>query len=82
MKRFMMAITLGCLLPISSLAGEIPCGVTSPPPPPPDPPSMTSTMPGDIPTGGLVGQIPCDGLAQQAEDAAVAGFLTVLGWLT
>jgi hypothetical protein len=63
------------------LAGQIPCDFV--PPPPPDPPAMTSTtIPGDIPTGGVAGQIPTGGFAQQAEGAAVAGFLSILGWLT
>jgi len=81
MKRFTMATVLACILSVSAMAGEIPCDVI--PPPPPAPPAMTSTTtPGEFPTGGVAGQIPCDVLAQQAEDAAVAGFLTVLGWLT
>jgi hypothetical protein len=81
MKRFAMVTVLACILSVSALAGDIPCDFV--PPPPPNPPAMTSTTaPGDIPTAGVTGAIPCDGLAQQAEDAAVAGFLTVLGWLT
>jgi hypothetical protein len=80
MKRFTMATVLFCMLSVSAMAGAIPCDFI---PPPPDPPAITSTTsPGEIPTAGVAGQIPCDGLAQQAEDAAVAGFLTVLGWLT
>lgn len=83
MKRFTMAVGLACILSVSALAGNIPCDFAPPPPPPPPGESLTSTTtPGDIPTGGLVGQIPCDSLAQQAEDAAVTGLLTILGWLT
>lgn len=83
MKRFTMATVLACILSVSAMAGAIPCDFAPPPPPPPPGESLTSTtFPGEIPTGGVTGQIPSDGFAQQAEDAAVAGFLTVLGWLT
>lgn len=81
MKRFTMAMSLTCILSVSAFAGSIPCDFA--PPPPPDPPAITSTTtPGEIPTAGVTGDIPSGGFAQQAEDAAVAGFLTVLGWLT
>lgn len=82
MKRFTMALALACLLSVSALAGEIPCDFTPPPPPPGESQSSGSTTPGDIPTGGVAGAIPCDGLAQQAEDALLGGFLAVVGWLT
>jgi hypothetical protein len=83
MKRLLMATALACVLSCSASAGEIPTGGFTPPPPPPAPPGMTSTTsPGEIPTGGAAGQIPCDGLAQQAEEALLAGFLAVVGWLT
>ncbi|MEK6283206.1 MAG: hypothetical protein AABN95_22855 [Acidobacteriota bacterium] len=77
MKRLTMAIALACLLSVSALAGQIPCDLTSPGP---DAPTST-TSPGDTPTSGVAGDIPCDGFAQQAEDAAFAGFLAVVGWL-
>jgi hypothetical protein len=78
MKRFLMTITLSCALCGSALAGDIPTGGYTPPPPPPD---ELRVSPSEIPTGGLAGDIPRDGLAQQAEDAAFAGFLAVVGWL-
>lgn len=78
MKRFTMAMGLVCILSVSALAGQIPCDFTPPPPPP----QGIQASPGDIPTGGLTGEIPCDGLAQQAENALLGGFLAVVGWLT
>lgn len=78
MRRFTMAIALTGILSVSALAGDIPFDYTPPPPPPPPPPGMVATSPGDIPS--LPGEIPCD-LTQQAENAAYAGFLTVVGWL-
>lgn len=79
MKRFTMAIGLACILSVSALAGDIPCDLTSPQP---DTTQTTSTMPGDIPTGGVTGDIPTAGFAQQTEDALLGGFLAVVGWLT
>lgn len=80
MKRFTLASALACLLSVPALAGQIPFDY-APPPPPPDPPAATiATSPGDIPSGGVTRQIPCD-IAQQAEGAAYAGFLAVVGWL-
>jgi hypothetical protein len=78
MKRFAMALALACLLSVSTLGGEIPCDFTPPPPPPPA--AIIATSPAEIPSGGISGQIPCD-IAQQAEDAAYAGFIAVVGWL-
>jgi hypothetical protein len=78
MKRFLFTLALAFSLSGQVLAGDIPSGGIAPPPPPDE----IQASPGEIPTGGVAGQIPCDGLAQQAEDAALAGFLTVLGWLT
>lgn len=80
MKRFTMAIALACLLSVSAQAGFIPCDYTPPPPPPP--PEGLQASPGEIPTSGVTGAILCDGLAQQAEDAMLNGFLAVVGWLT
>jgi hypothetical protein len=80
MKRITMAMGLVCVLSVSALAGNIPCDFT--PPPPPLPEMTSTTSPGEIPTSGLTGAIPCDGLAQQAEGALLGGFLTVVGWLT
>ncbi len=71
MKRFVIAITLACVLSSSALAGEIPTsGVTSPQP------SGTiqttsETSPGDIPCG----------FAEQISEAGLSGLLAVLGLL-
>lgn len=78
MKRFTMAMALACALSVSALAGQIPCDVIPPPPPPEGIQAST----GDIPTAGVTGAIPCDGLAQQAEDSLLGGFIAVVGWLT
>lgn len=69
MKRFTMIIALACLLASPTLAGEIPCGIKS-------------TQPGDIPSTGLLGEIPSVQLTQQAEDGFVAGFMAVFGFLS
>lgn len=76
MKRFSLALTLTFVLSASALAGQIPCDYT-PPPPPPDPPAATiETSPGDTPPGDS----PWD-IAQQAEGAAYAGLIAVVGWM-
>jgi hypothetical protein len=80
MKRFAMATVLAGILSVSAFAGNIPCDYTPPPPPPP--PEGIQASPGEMPTSGVTGAIPCDGLAQQAEDLMLNGFLTVVGWLT
>jgi hypothetical protein len=70
MKRFLLAITLGCVLSVSALAGEIP--MVGNVPAPPDPSQITSTSPGDIPISGS---------GEQISDAAWSALLTVLGFL-
>jgi hypothetical protein len=77
MKRLTLALTLACLLSVPALAGQIPWDYTPPPPPDP-PPGMVADAPGDI--SSVPGQIPCD-LMQQAESAAYAGLVAVVGWL-
>lgn len=77
MKRFTLAIALVCTLSVSALGGAIPCDYVPPPPPDP-PPGMVASSPGDI--ASMPGDIPCD-LAQQAENAAYAGLVAVVGWL-
>ena len=68
MRRFTMAIALTGILSVSTLAGDIPFDYTPPPPPPPNGLQVSP------------GEIPCD-ITQQAENAAYAGFLAVVGWL-
>jgi len=69
MKRFLLAITLGCVFSVSALAGEIPMvGNVSAPTDPAQ--TTTPTSPGDIPTSGS---------ADQISDAALSALLTVLG---
>lgn len=80
MKRFTIATVLACILSIPALGGAIPCDFAPPPPPPP--PEGLQASPGEISTSGLTGAIPSDGFTQQAEDAMLSGFLTVVGWLT
>jgi hypothetical protein len=61
MKRFLVTLTLTCVLSGSALAGTIPtCGAPSPAPDPNgiasqpgDIPTVGSTTPGDMPTVGL-----------------------------
>jgi hypothetical protein len=77
MKRLTLALTLACLLSVPALAGQIPWDY-APPPPPPPPPGMVANSPGEIPS--VAGDIPCD-LTQQAENAAYAGLVAVVGWL-
>lgn len=80
MKRFTMATVLACILSVSAMAGAIPCDLTSPEP---DTTQTTSTTtPGEIPTAGVTGEIPSGGIARQAEEALLDGFLAVVGWLT
>jgi hypothetical protein len=40
MKRFLMTVALMCLLSVSVLAGDIPCGGFPPPPAPGEVPSV------------------------------------------
>ena len=71
MKRFVLAITLGCVFAVSALAGEIPMvGNVQAPTDPTQ--TTTATSPGDIPTVGT---------AEQISDAALSALLTVLGFL-
>lgn len=72
MKRFLMTITLACVLSSSALAGEIPT-VNAPAPPPPGTTQTTSTT--------APGEIPSDGSAEQISDAALSALLSVLGLL-
>jgi hypothetical protein len=82
MKRSLMTIALACVLSSSALAGEIPTsGVLSPPPTAAgDVPSGGSPSSGLIPTVGAPspGEIPISGYAEQA---AMSGFLALLGLL-
>jgi hypothetical protein len=82
MKRTLMTIALACVLSSSALAGDIPSGgIPSPPPASQgDIPSGGSTSPGDIPSVGAPspGEIPTSGYAEQA---AMSGFLALLGLL-
>lgn len=81
MKRFLLALALAWVLSGQVLAGDIPSGgIVSPPPG--ESQTSSTTSPGEIPTGGVAGDIPCDGFAQQAEDVLLGGFLAVVGWLT
>jgi len=77
MRRFTLAIALTGLLSVSAMAGDIPFDYTPPPPPPP-PPGMVANSPEGIPS--VIGDIPFD-LTQQAENAAYAGLVAVVGWL-
>ena len=74
MKRFTMAVALVCLLSVSVLAGDIPCGAPSP-----ASDGITQTpgaaSPGEIPSGGVPGEIPSGGFVS---DAALSALLTVL----
>ena len=61
MKRFLVTLTLTCVLSVSAMAGSIPtCGAPAPDVPPVpitsepgEMPTVGSTAPGDIPTCGL-----------------------------
>jgi hypothetical protein len=76
MKRFVTAIALSVLLSASALAGDVPSvGV-----PAPGPSGMTQTTTGDIST--VPGDIPSGGLAEQVSDAALSGLLAVFGLLS
>lgn len=72
MKRFLIVITLGCVLSVSAMAGEIPTSGSPAPPPSAATQTTTSTSPGDIPSVGA---------AEQITDAALSALLTVLGFL-
>ena len=59
MRRFLIVGVLTFTLASSALAGEIPSGgITPPPPPPPDGmQASTTTVPGELSSGGLTYQI-------------------------
>ena len=59
MKRLLLSLSLTLCISGVVLAGEIPTvGYTPPPPPPPDGmQASTTTVPGEIPSGGLTYQI-------------------------
>ena len=59
MRRFLIVAVLTFTLASSALAGEIPSGgIVPPPPPPPDGmQASTTTIPGEIPSGGWTYQI-------------------------
>jgi len=44
MKRILMAVALTCLLSVSALAGDIPCGGNAPTPAPGDVPSVSQVI--------------------------------------
>lgn len=68
MKRLLIAMAMTLVLSVTALAGEIPCGVTSP-----APNGTTSTTNETSP-----GEIPC-GFAAQISEAGMSGLLVVLG---
>ena len=74
MKRFLIAITLTCLLSVTALAGDIPISGSPAPPPPPSGATQTTTE-------TSTGEIPTSGAAEQVSDAALSALLTVLGFL-
>ena len=59
MKKLMMVLVLSLSLSSSVMAGEIPTGgITPPPPPPPDGmQASTTTVSGELSSGGLTYQI-------------------------
>jgi hypothetical protein len=70
MKRFAMAITMSCVLSVSTLAGEVPSvGITAQPPDETTP-TTSAPAPGEVPTVGL---------SQQMSEAAFDLFQLVLG---
>lgn len=73
MKRFVLTITLTCLVSISALAGEMPTVGFAPPPPPGTTQTSTVTSPGEIPTGGFVQQL--------SDEATMDALLAILGLL-
>lgn len=70
MKRFVMAITLGCVLSGLVLAGEVPSVVPAPPAN-----GMTQT------TSPSPGEIPTSGVAEQISSEALTALLSVLSFL-
>ena len=63
MKRFLVALTLTCILSVSAMAGDIPTIGAQAPAPTPN--GMTAEAPGDIPTIGSTspGDMPTVGLS-------------------
>ena len=59
MKRLLLSLSLTLCIAASVVAGEVPTvGYTPPPPPPPDGmQASTTTIPGEIPSGGWTYQI-------------------------
>jgi len=73
MRRFLMAMSLTCVLTGVALAGDIPSvGVPAPPPPCVDCAAISSPSPGDIPSGGL---------AEELSNEAWLGLVAALGSL-
>lgn len=70
MKRLLITTAMTFVLSVSALAGEIPCGVTSPAPNGTTP-TTSLTPPGDIPCG----------VAEEISEAGLSGLLAVLGLL-
>ena len=72
MKRFVIALTLSCVLSASAVAGEVP-SVTPQPRPNGTTQTTSSTAPGEVPTVGS---------AEQFSSTALSALLTVLGLLS
>ncbi|MEK6282752.1 MAG: hypothetical protein AABN95_20525 [Acidobacteriota bacterium] len=70
MKRLLMAVAMAFVLSVTALAGDIPCGVTSPAPNETTP-TTNVTSPGEIPSG----------FAEEISEAGLSGLLAVLGLL-
>ena len=70
MRRLSITTVMTFVLSVSALAGEIPCGVTSPAPNATTP-TANAPLPGDIPCG----------FAEQISEAGMSGLLAVLGLL-
>ncbi len=71
MKRFVMTITLACVLSSSALAGEIPISGAPSPQPSGTIQTTSETSPGEIPCG----------FADQISEAGMFGLVAVLGLL-
>ena len=73
MKRFVMTVSLACVLSVSALAGEVPTGGV----PQPQPPNGITQAPSET----SLGLITTVGYAEQISDAARSGLLAMLGLL-
>jgi len=78
MKRFLSAMSLTCILAVSSFAGEIPTsGAPSPPP------SATNEMTSEpLSDNTLIapGDVPTSGFAQEMSDAVLSALLIALAF--